>query len=384
MRRFSPRMARNKKHAFLVAYNGKNYRGCQHNGDTETVEKAFVGGLVETGLVKACNACPAKIGLQRCSRTDAGVHAALNVFVAKTCEDPGDAEALRSALAARDIHVYGAVRVSKHFNVMRACDSRVYEYFVPTFFLGGATHEADLKNFAEGGDLDDVRAFRLGDVGSVASVFRNYVGTREYHNFTTSKNERGTQRFIRAVDVVLVEHGGFEYARVSLHGQGFLYNQVRKMVGHAVEHVRYAADGDFFRPFGAERVRVSTAPAQFLLLERPLFGAYNGSPRRAHAPIAVDEEALQSAKERLVYAEVLRPENAHHFFQWAFRTACVALGIALPAPARAGAASHELRAVQRDALRAAEAAPHAPDDLGGPQAEQRDRGVVERERGEGR
>ncbi|KAL0263956.1 UNVERIFIED_CONTAM: hypothetical protein PYX00_010902 [Menopon gallinae] len=372
------------KHAFLVAYNGKNYRGCQHNGDTETVEKAFVEGLVETGLIKACNGCPAKIGLQRCSRTDAGVHAAMNVFVAKTSEDPGDAEALRSVLAARDIHVYGAVRVSKHFNVMRACDSRVYEYFVPTFFLGGATHAEDLKNFAEGGDLDDVRAFRLGDVGGVAAVFKNYVGTREYHNFTTSKNERGTQRYIRAVDVDLVERDGIEYARVSLHGQGFLYNQVRKMVGHAVEHVRYAADGDFFRPFGAERTRVSTAPAQFLLLERPLFCAYNGSPRRVHAPIAVDEEALLSTKERIVYAEILRPENVCHFFQWAFRAACVALGVPLPIQARADAVSHEIGAMQRDALGVAEAAPHSPDDFGGPQAEHRDRGVVKREHGEGR
>lgn len=324
-------MARNKKHAFLVAYNGKEYHGCQYNGDTETVEKAFVEGLVEAGLVKACNGCPAKIGLQRCSRTDAGVHAALNVLVAKTSEDPGNADALRAALAPRSIHVYSAVRVSKNFNVMRACDSRVYEYFVPTFFFESATYDTDLKKFAEGGNLDEVRAFRLGDVSRVVTVFRNYVGTREYHNFTTSKNERGTQRHIKAVDVTLVERTGIEYARVSLHGQSFLYNQVRKMVGHAIEHVRYAADDDFFRPFGTERIRVSTAPAQFLLLERPLFNAYNESPRRVHAPLTADEEAMQSTKEHVIYTEILRSENIPHFFQWAFRTACAACGVPLSA-----------------------------------------------------
>lgn len=320
-------MARNKKHAFLVAYNGKNYHGCQYNGDTETIEKAFIEGLVKAGLVKVCNECPAKIGLQRCSRTDAGVHAALNVLVAKTSEDPADVCVLRIALASRGIHVYGAVRVSKNFNVMRACDSRIYEYFVPTFFFKSATYDADLKKFAESGDIDEVRAFRLEDVSYVVSVFKNYVGTREYHNFTTSKNKRGAQRHIKAVDVVLVEQAGIEYARISIHGQSFLYNQIRKMVGHAVEHVRYAADNDFFRPFGTERTRVSTAPSQFLLLERPLFNAYNESPRRVHASLVVDEGALQSTKERIVYAEIFRPENVHYFFQWAFRTACAACGI---------------------------------------------------------
>lgn len=309
-------MARNKKYAFLVAYNGKGYHGCQFNRDTETVEKAFVDALVATGAVKVCNNDPAKISLQRCSRTDAGVHAALNVFVAKTSEEPRVAD-LRAFFATRGIHVFDAVRVPKSFLAQRACDSRVYEYFIPAFALAPGTYASDRD--APAWDF----ALAAPDLRGLENLLQNYVGTRDYRNFTSAKNERGTLRHIKSVAVAepLARDGVF-YVKVTFHGQSFLYNQIRKMIAHAVECVRYGADFD--APFGTAACRVLVAPSQFLLLERPVFDSYN--ERGGHAPIRVGDDVFAAVKDALVYAEVLDRRNVAAFAEWLGHAATVRLG----------------------------------------------------------
>ena len=209
-------MPRNKKHAFLLGYNGKEFHGCQYNGEISTVEKTLLEGLLVTGLIKECNSSPSKVSLQRCSRTDAGVHASLNIFIAKTSTETTDLESLKNFLGLRNVHLYNAFRVSKSFNVQRACVSRIYEYFVPTFFFGNSTYELDWEKYSPylrkdvPFNLGEVTDFRIENLERIGEMFQKYVGTHDYHNFTTNKNKKGTQRYIKSVSVSapFVEGGG--------------------------------------------------------------------------------------------------------------------------------------------------------------------------------
>lgn len=333
-------MSRNKKYAFLLGYNGKKYRGCQYNKETETIERTLIQGLLASGLIKECNALPSKVSLQRCSRTDAGVHAALNVFVAKTSTEPSSTKVLAEFLSERSIHLYGVVRATKSFNAQRACESRIYEYLLPTFFLATSTYEEDWRRYSKclgkGGvtNPNETLSFRLDTFSvleDVREMFQKYVGTHNYHNFTTTKNKRGTLRYIKDVSVSepFLEKS-VEYIKITIHGQSFLYNQIRKMVGYVVECVRYSK-GFSDKVFSGEKARVSTAPSEYLLLERPLY-------RHEKHEMAVDEDQLVETKKCLVYAEIFRPENLWSFFKWTAYTSGTTLGINLCEAMRGGEA----------------------------------------------
>ena len=85
----------------------------------------------------------AQVGLQRAARTDAGVHAAINVLSVKLILEP---PSLPEGTTIEDhinsflppaIRVWSCLRVQGSFNPRLLCDQRRYQYTVPTHvFLG--------------------------------------------------------------------------------------------------------------------------------------------------------------------------------------------------------------------------------------------------------
>ena len=76
---------------------------------------------------------PKKSGLTRCARTDKGVHAAGNVISLKLIvDDPDVVHNINSNLSSQ-IRVWGIERTTGSFSCYHACDSRWYEYLIPTF-----------------------------------------------------------------------------------------------------------------------------------------------------------------------------------------------------------------------------------------------------------
>jgi tRNA pseudouridine38-40 synthase len=102
--------------------------------DQRTIEGDLFQAFVGAGAISKSNADdPKKSSLVRCARTDKGVHAAGNVISLKLIiEDPDIVAKINSHLAPQ-IRVWGIHRTTGGFSCYAACDSRWYEYLIPTY-----------------------------------------------------------------------------------------------------------------------------------------------------------------------------------------------------------------------------------------------------------
>ena len=118
----------------MIGYAGSGYKGMQINGDEKTIEGDLFKAFVAAGAISKANADdPKKSSLVRCARTDKGVHAAGNVISLKLImEDPKIIETINENLPPQ-IRVWGMERTNGSFSCYQSCDSRWYEYLIPTF-----------------------------------------------------------------------------------------------------------------------------------------------------------------------------------------------------------------------------------------------------------
>ncbi|MCJ1223399.1 tRNA pseudouridine synthase 1 [Toensbergia leucococca] len=152
-----------RKVAVMIGYSGSGYKGMQVNHNEKTIEGDLFGAFVAAGAISKANATdPKKSSLVRCARTDKGVHAAGNILSLKLIiEDPDVVKKINDHLSPQ-IRVWGMERTSNSFSAYQLCDSRIYEYLIPTHaflpphpnsFLGRKLEElakeADDKGFYE-------------------------------------------------------------------------------------------------------------------------------------------------------------------------------------------------------------------------------------------
>ncbi|KIH90543.1 tRNA pseudouridine38-40 synthase [Sporothrix brasiliensis 5110] len=125
-----------RKVAVMIGYAGTGYRGMQINHDEKTIEGDLFAAFVAAGAIAKANADdPKKSSLVRCARTDKGVHAAGNVISLKLIvEDADVVDKINAALPAQ-IRVWGIQRTINSFSCYQACDSRWYEYLLPSYAL---------------------------------------------------------------------------------------------------------------------------------------------------------------------------------------------------------------------------------------------------------
>lgn len=125
-----------RKVAVLIGYAGTGYKGMQINHKEKTIEGDLFAAFVGTGAIAKRNADdPKKSSFVRCARTDKGVHAAGNVISLKlTIEEPDIIQKINEKLPEQ-IRVWGFTRTNNSFNCYQACDSRWYEYLLPSYTL---------------------------------------------------------------------------------------------------------------------------------------------------------------------------------------------------------------------------------------------------------
>lgn len=125
-----------KKVAVLMGYSGTGYRGLQINAEEKTIERDVMRAFIAAGAISKANADdPKKVSLVRCARTDKGVHAAGNMLSLKLIiEDENIVEKINSHLPPQ-IRIWGIVRTNKGFSCYQSCDSRWYEYLLPSYSL---------------------------------------------------------------------------------------------------------------------------------------------------------------------------------------------------------------------------------------------------------
>lgn len=125
-----------RKVAVLVGYAGTGYHGIQINHKEKTIEGDIFAAFVAAGAISKANADdPKKSSLVRCARTDKGVHAAGNVLSLKLIvEEPDIVDKINQHLPEQ-IRIWGIQRTSNGFSCYQACDSRWYEYLMPSYSL---------------------------------------------------------------------------------------------------------------------------------------------------------------------------------------------------------------------------------------------------------
>ena len=101
--------------------------------DQKTIEGDLFKGFVAAGAISKANADdPKKSSFVRCARTDKGVHAAGNIISLKLIvEDEDIVRKINEALTPQ-IRVWGFERTNNSFSSYQLCDSRIYEYLIPT------------------------------------------------------------------------------------------------------------------------------------------------------------------------------------------------------------------------------------------------------------
>ena len=150
--------------------------------------------------------------MMRSARTDKGVHAAGNVVSCKMIVDIDDVVGKVNSFLPDQIRVFGFVRTINSFNAKVLCDSRVYEYLLPTYvFLprpplpereGPPTETVLRENAPEGSkawdenvhiataeEMEEKRRYRIGadTLARVREGFQEYVAPR---TFTTLRSAR--------------------------------------------------------------------------------------------------------------------------------------------------------------------------------------------------
>lgn len=133
------------------------------NHRVRTIEgDLFTAFVAARAISKANGDDPKKSSLIRCARTDKGVHAAANLISLKLIiEDPDIVQKINEKLSPQ-IRVFNIQRTNGAFSAYQSCDSRIYEYLIPTHaflpphpksFLG-----KKLEELAE--EADDIEGYR--------------------------------------------------------------------------------------------------------------------------------------------------------------------------------------------------------------------------------
>jgi len=104
--------------------------------DQKTIEGDLFKAFVAAGAISKANADdPKKSSFVRCARTDKGVHAAGNIISLKLIVEEEDiVEKINKALVPQ-IRIWGFERTNNSFSSYQLCDSRIYEYLIPTHSL---------------------------------------------------------------------------------------------------------------------------------------------------------------------------------------------------------------------------------------------------------
>lgn len=370
-----------KKVAIFLGYNGSGFQGMQVNPNATTIEGTLWKALCACDAIHPSNSNdPTKVSWMRACRTDKGVHAAgqvvsLKMEMLQSDMTPLIQKALFSLSPA--IRVYGAVEAASSFHSKERCDSRIYQYVLPTYvfaeLLPGdffkTTDEEESKSLEDScdeeelvktngedslytkfstsaDDLTKIRAFRLSPdrLAFLSALLQAFQGTHSFHNFTPPRaiKENSPQRYIRSVTLhnpfsmtpsangdngdsplLFVDGEGVEWASIRLHGQSFLLHQIRKMVGLVIWAMKLSPKPHpkLILALTAKGTKhnVPKAPSLGLFLDHALFEGYNKKfVKEGRAPLDFIQEPWLSHKEaciqELILPDILKKESEGRVF----------------------------------------------------------------------
>jgi tRNA pseudouridine38-40 synthase len=202
--------------ALLIEYDGTAFHGSQLQRGVRTVQ-----GELENALQRIFGS---PIRLRMASRTDAGVHATGQVAVFDA-EDRHEPVTLRDALNFHlpdDIAVRSVERVGSGFDPRRRAHHREY-----VFTLNDGDARSAIKRRTE------VKTWKQMHVSDMVNAGASFVGSHDFASFVGPATPPDAVT-VRSVSEVRVERCEDGQLRVTIVGNAFLHQQVRRMTGSLV------------------------------------------------------------------------------------------------------------------------------------------------------
>lgn len=202
------------RYKVVIAYDGTDFSGFQRQPHVRTVQEEIEKTLLRINSGRA-------VAVHGAGRTDAGVHAYAQVIHFDLPEER-DVEKLRFALDTQcpeDISVVSVEQVSMDFHARYTKHRKTYEFLVDT----GRPKNPMMRQYAT------AYPYPL-KLEWMQEAIKYLVGTHDFTGFTaTGTSVEDKVRTIERATVEVDAKTGFLV--FTFTGNGFLYKQVRNMVG---------------------------------------------------------------------------------------------------------------------------------------------------------
>jgi tRNA pseudouridine38-40 synthase len=209
---------------FKIEYDGTRYAGWQRLPGKTTIQ-----GKIENVLSLMCDAPVEIVGA---GRTDAGVHAKGMIANAHFETDKTTDEILNylNRYLPEDIAVTQVREASQRFHARYNAIGKTYCY---TCYDGVAKPIFDRRYSYALTTFDDPKtASNSLDLDRMREAAALLSGTHDFRNFCVNPGKKKSP--VRHIESIRIERDG-DYIRFTFHGNGFLQNMVRILVGTLLE-----------------------------------------------------------------------------------------------------------------------------------------------------
>ena len=198
-----------------LSYDGSRYAGWQRQGNTgQTIQRK-----VEETLSRVLDE---QVQLSGCGRTDAGVHARMQVctFFSSSLNNPDEAlHALRRYLP-EDIGALSLEAAPPRFHARLSCKEKTYLYRVWNTDVPNVFERKYVTVFPQ--------PLSMGPMRQAAGILE---GTHDFASFCAGHSKKSTVRTLRQISF---SRNGDEL-QIYYTGDGFLYRMVRILTGTLLE-----------------------------------------------------------------------------------------------------------------------------------------------------
>jgi tRNA pseudouridine38-40 synthase len=239
----------------LIAYRGTRFKGWQRgNGRTVqgTLEEAIGAAIGEAGQ--------SDVRVDGAGRTDAGAHAEGQVasLVLSIPVDPARLLAAVNRALPGDVSVLSIEEAGDRFHARYRATAKTYRYRI----VDGPVPNPFLTQLSW-------RQLQPLDIDAMRNAARLFLGKHDFSAFTQAKTTKSTERRVHSIGIERTVFAGGPVMEITVRGDGFLWKQVRAMVGALVAvGLGHAEAGQIDSLFasGDRALAPSTAPASGLTL----------------------------------------------------------------------------------------------------------------------
>ena len=246
----------------LVAYDGARFKGWQRgNGRTvqQAIEEAVAAALVEIGAMPGSGR-KIDVRVDGAGRTDAGAHAEGQVasVVLPSAVDPARLpDAINRALPD-DVAVLSVEPADDRFHARYRATAKTYRYRI----VDGPVSNPFLTHLSW-------RRHPTLAIDAMQSAAGLFIGKHDFSAFTQAKGSKSKERTVFSIALERTTFAGGPVLEITVRGDGFLWKQIRAMVGALVMIGRGEAEAALIESMlasGDRSLSPATAPAAGLCL----------------------------------------------------------------------------------------------------------------------